>query len=269
MKQFILASGLFFSASSTIAADLPGISNLPATARGKAIAEEVERRDAGYGDTVVELRMELKNSTGRVRSRQLTWKTLEMAGPAEGDRSLTVFHEPRDISGTGFLSWTHIDRPDDQWLFLPALKRVKRISSSNMSSPFVGSEFAYEDLLSDEAGKFEQRWIKDEPCGDLVCFKVERQPDYQNSGYSKQIIWIDQLEFRPMKIEYYDRKGKLLKTLVFENYRQYLDQFWRAQVMRMKNHRSGKVTVLTFDEFRFQTGLTTRDFDPSAMKRLR
>jgi len=269
MRQAVLAAGFLVVTAVASAADSASIAALPAVERGRAIAQEAQRRDEGFGDTVTELKMELRNSEGRVRTRQLTWKILEITDPAEGDRSLTIFHEPRDIAGTGFLSWTHLDRADDQWLYLPALKRAKRIASANMSSAFVGSEFAYEDLLSDEAEKFEQRWIRDEPCGELSCFVVERRPRYKNSGYSKQIIWIDQAAFRPMKIEYYDRRERLRKTLEFEDYRLHLDRFWRAHVLRMKNHQTGKVTVLTFDNFRFKTGLTRQDFDPAALRRLR
>jgi len=269
MKQAVLAGLLFFVAAAAIAADLESIAAIPAAERGKAIAAEAQRRDEGFGDTVAELRMELKNAAGRVRTRQLTWKILEIKDPAEGDRSLTIFKQPRDIAGTAFLSWTHLDRADDQWLYLPSLKRVKRIASSNMSSAFVGSEFAYEDLLSDEVEKFEQTWIRDESCGDLNCFVVERRPRYKNSGYSKRIVWSDQAEFRPMKIEYYDRKERLLKTLELSDYRLHLDRFWRAHVMQMENHQTGKITVLTFSDFRFQTGLTPRDLDPAALRRLR
>jgi len=269
MRPAALTGVLFFVTTMAAAADPESIAAIPAAERGRAIAEEAQRRDEGFGDTVTELSMELKNARGRVRTRQLTWKILEVSDPAEGDRSLTVFQQPRDIAGTGFLSWTHLDRADDQWLYLPALKRVKRIASANMSSAFVGSEFAYEDLLSDEVGKFEQTWIKNEPCGELKCFVVERRPRYRNSGYSKQVIWYDQATFYPLKIEYYDRKERLRKTLEFSDYRLHLDRFWRAHVMRMENQQTGKITVLTFGDFKFQTGLTPKDLDPAALRRLR
>lgn len=237
--------------------------------RGRAIAEEVTRRDQGFGDTVTELAMTLTNAEGRERTRRLTWKTLESREEGQGDRSLTLFHEPRDIEGTAFLSHTHIDSDDDQWLYLPALKRVKRVASSNMSSAFVGSEFAYEDLLSDEVEKFDYRWLRDEDCANWQCYVVERRPRYANSGYARQIVWIDQGEFRPIRIEYYDSKERRQKTLVFEDYRQYLDRFWRAHSLRMENHQTQKATVLSFSDFEFQTGLSERDFDPSVLRRLR
>lgn len=237
--------------------------------KGRTIAVEAERRYEGFGDSVVELTMTLSNEEGRERTRRLTWKTLEVDLPGEGDKSLTIFHEPRDIEGTAFLTHTHIDRDDDQWLYLPSLKRVKRIASANKSSAFVGSEFAYEDLLSDEVEKFDFLWLRDESCGEQQCHVVQRVPKYRDSGYSRQVVWIDQAEFRPQHIDYYDHENRLLKTLQFEDYRHYHDRFWRAQQMRMNNRLTKKQTTLAFGEIQFHTELTERDFDPAALRRLR
>jgi hypothetical protein len=262
----VVLIGWILAASAVAGAIDPG---LPPEERGRAIAEEVERRDEGFGDSVTELVMTLSNAEGRERTRRLTWSTLEADAPGEGDKSLTLFHEPRDIEGTAFLSHTYIDRDDDQWLYLPSLKRVKRIASANKSSAFVGSEFAYEDLLSDEVEKFDHRWLKDEACGAGRCFVIERRPRYDDSGYERQLVWIDQEEFRPLRIEYYDRENRHQKTLVFEAYRLHLDRFWRAHSLRMENHQTGKTTALSFADFGFQTGMTARDFDPGVLRRLR
>lgn len=237
--------------------------------KGLEIAEEAERRDRGFGDSATEITMRLTSTDGRVRERRLSWQTLESAAADEGDKSITIFHEPRDIAGTAFLSFTHIDQPDDQWLYLPALKRVKRIASANQSSSFMGSEFAYEDLLSDEVEKFDYRWLRDEPCGELVCFVLERRPRYEDSGYSKQVIWIDQAEYRTFKTEYYDLRDRHEKTLTLDAHRLYLDRFWRAHELRMENHLTEKLTLLLFENYEFQTGLTDQAFDPSALRRLR
>lgn len=244
-------------------------SDLAPGPKGRAIAYEASRRDAGFRDSIAEVTMKLIDAQGRERTRRLTWKTLEAVDAQDGDRSLTVFHEPPDIAGTALLSHTHIDRADDQWLYLPALKRVKRIASGNRSGPFVGSEFAYEDLLSDEVEKFAYRWLKDEPCGVHTCFVVERRPNYEGSGYLRQIVWLDQKEFRPLRIEYFDPSNRLEKTLTFDDYSLYRDRYWRARSLRMRNVENGNQTILNFEEIRFQTDLTELDFDPSALRRLR
>jgi len=237
--------------------------------KGRAIAEEADRRDLGFEDSYAELKMVLSNKQGESSTRELRLQTLEVPARETGDKSLIVFDHPRDIEGTAFLSFTKILEPDDQWLYLPALKRVKRISSANKSGPFVGSEFAYEDMLSQEVDKYDYRWLRDEACGALTCFVVERTPLYENSGYTRQVVWIDQQEYRAQRIDFYDRKDSLLKTLTFGGYNQYLDQYWRADDWYMENHQTGKTTRLTFGNWEFRIGLDDNDLDPNRLKRLR
>ena len=237
--------------------------------KGLNLAQEASRRNEGFGVTTVELSMVLLATDGRQRNRRLTWKILERTGADEGDKSLTIFHEPRDIAGTGFLTHTHISQTDDQWLYLPALKRVKRIASANMSSAFMGSEFAYEDLLSDEVEKFNYQWLRDESCAELTCYVVQREPRYATSGYSRQLVWMDQKEYRIIKTEFYERNGELKKTLRFEDYKLYLDKYWRAHKLRMENHQTGKVTLLQFAKYHFRSGLGVQAFSPDALKRIR
>jgi outer membrane lipoprotein-sorting protein len=230
---------------------------------------EADRRDQGFGDSEVALQMVLTNRNGESSTRKLRIRTLEVSDENSGDKSLTIFDYPKDVKGTAFLSFTKILEPDDQWLYLPALKRVKRISSANKSGPFVGSEFAYEDMTSFEVGKYGYKWLRDEPCGEVTCFVVEWIPRYESSGYTRQVSWLDQSEYRLRKVEFYDRKKELLKTLVYDKYKQYLGRYWRAQRMHMENHQTGKKTTLEFSEFRFRTGLNEGDFTKGRLKRAR
>ncbi|MGD8672021.1 MAG: outer membrane lipoprotein-sorting protein [Thiogranum sp.] len=238
-----------------------------AAERGLEIAVEADRRDTGFHDSTASMRMILRNKQGDESTREIRVRTLEQDN--DGDRSLTTFDEPADVKGTNFLSFTHKTGPDDQWLYLPALKRVKRISSRNKSGPFMGSEFAYEDISSQEVEKYTYKYLRDEPCGELTCFVVERYPVDKYSGYSRQVAWIDTQEYRPQKIVFYDRKNAALKTLTYSGYRQYLDKYWRADEMFMENHQTGKSTRLIWSDYRFQTGLTERDFDRNSLKRAR
>jgi len=237
--------------------------------KGLAIAKEIDRRDLGWVDSEVELGMTLTNRNGESSARKLRIQALEVMEAGLGDRSLTVFDEPRDIEGTAFLSYTKITEPDDQWLYLPAIKRVKRISSVNKSGPFVGSEFAYEDLASQEVEKYKYKWVRDEDCGELKCFVIERYPVYEHSGYTKQLAWVDQGEYRVMKVEFYDRKDELLKVLVQSDYKRYLEKYWRPLRMQMDNVQTGKATTLLFQEYNFRTGLDKDLFTPSRLKRAR
>ncbi len=238
-----------------------------AQAKGLAIAEEMERRDSGWGDQRAQMIMILRNRQGQESRRRLRVDALEVQG--DGDLSLTVFDEPRDVKGTAFLSHTHALEPDDQWLYLPALKRVKRISSANKSGPFMGSEFAYEDLSSHEVQKYRYRWLRDETLDGRRTMVVERIPVYEHSGYARQVVWLDAEMWQPLKVEYHDRKDALLKTLEVSAYRRYRDRYWRPGRMQMHNHQNGKSTELLWSDYRFATGLDRSDFDRGALRRVR
>ncbi len=233
--------------------------------KGLAIAVEADKRDTGFGDFTAHMTMTLSNRQGEKSVRKLRVKTLEVEG--DGDKSLSIFDEPRDIKGTAMLTFSHALKPDEQWLYLPALKRVKRISSKNKSGPFMGSEFAYEDLSSQEIEKYSYKYLRDEQLNGLDSFVIERVPAYKHSGYSRMVVWIDKEHYRPQKIDFFDRKNEPLKTLVFEDYRQYLDRYWRADRMLMQNHQTGKSTLLEWRDYRFRTGLSDRDFNKNTLKR--
>jgi outer membrane lipoprotein-sorting protein len=235
--------------------------------KGLAIIQEADKRDTGWVDAKAELEMVLKNKQGQQSERSIRIDTLEVQG--DGDKSISVFDAPRDIKGTAFLSYTHSVVPDDQWLYLPALKRVKRIASANKSGPFVGSEFAYEDLASQEVDKYTYKWLRDEPLDGRDCFVIEAYPVYENSGYTKQVVWLDKEMYRATRIDYYDRKNSELKTLIASDWNQYLDQYWRPGMMNMLNHQTGKSTSLAWTNYQFKTGLSERDFDRNTLKRKR
>jgi outer membrane lipoprotein-sorting protein len=235
--------------------------------RGLEIASEADTRDTGFKDNISELTMILRNRNGEESTRQIRNQTLEVSD--DGDKSLVIFDQPRDVKGTAFLSFTHKAGPDDQWLYLPALKRVKRISSNNKSGPFMGSEFAYEDISSQEVEKYTYKYIKDEVYEQQDCFVIERYPVDEKSGYSRQVVWFDKEHYRTLKIDFYDRKNDLLKTLTHHGYQRYLDKFWRSSKMVMTNHQTGKSTDLLWEKYEFATGLSDSDFNQNSLKRAR
>lgn len=235
--------------------------------KGLAIAIDADMRDTGFETQTADLVMTLRNRQGQESTRYIRTRTLEVEG--DGDKVLSIFDRPADIKHTAVLTYSHGLEPDDQWLFLPALKRVKRINSRNKSGPFVGSEFAFEDLGSQEVEKYSYKYLHDEACGEWKCFVVERYPEYVYSGYVRQIAWIDQAEYRIVKVEFYDRKNSLLKTLTYSGYQEYLDYFWRPDEMFMENHQTGKTTTLRWANYKFKTKLKERDFNPNALPRLR
>jgi len=216
----------------------------------------------------VELEMVLRNAAGRESRRTLKIATLEVVDESVGDKSLVVFDDPNDIKGTALLSHANILDPDDQWLFLPALKRVKRISSANKSGPFVGSEFSFEDFTALELNKYDYTLLREEEYEGLATDVVERTPRYDNSGYTRQVSWVDKDVHQVRKVEFYDRRGDLLKTLELKEYR-YYDGIWRSQRLEMVNHQTGKSTDMIYGEYEFGTGLKDSDFVKGRLTRLR
>ena len=240
-----------------------------ATAEEAGLKIAVEARDhaKGFGNFTARQTMVLRNRQGQESQRELRVKVLEVDGDA--DMSMFVFDHPRDIKGTALLIHAHREGADDQWLYLPALKRVKRISSSNRSGSFMGSEFAYEDMSAPEVEKFTYRYLRDEPYGELTCTVSERVPVDNKSGYTRQLVWRDKDELRVLKVYYFDRKNEHLKTLTMSNYAQYLDRYWQAGTMTMVNHLTGKSTVMTWSDYQFRTQLDASDFSQTGLRRTR
>lgn len=235
--------------------------------KGLEIAIEADRRNKGFGDTTSDLKMILKNRHGQESIRYMHNKTFEMID--DGDKTIVIFDQPRDVKGTALLSFTHKVGQDEQWLYLPALKRVKRIASNNKSGPFMGSEFAYEDISSQEVEKYTYKYLRDETLDGVDCYVIERYPVDKKSGYSKQVGWVDKKEYRSLKSEFYNRRGDLFKTLVTSKYKIFLEKFWRAGEMYMVNHKTGKTTLLVFENYAFKTGLTEKDFNKNVLKRIK
>ncbi|MBV6644404.1 MAG: outer membrane lipoprotein-sorting protein [Cyclobacteriaceae bacterium] len=252
MKNLIIALSIAFSLSALAQS---------AEQKGLDVAKKADLVDQGFESSSVKLTMVLTNKQGQESTRYLETKTLELT--EDGDKSLIVFNSPKDVEGTATLTFTHKVGSDDQWLYLPALKRVKRISSSNKSGPFMGSEFAYEDLSSQEVEKYNYKYIELKD-GNHV---VERYPLDPKSGYTKQVVYWNTDNLRIEKTDFYDRKGALLKTLVYQDYNLYLGKHWRANTFLMENHQTGKKTKLIFKDYDFKIGLSDNDFSQNSLVR--
>jgi len=240
-----------------------------AAARGLEIAREAERRDTGWRDEQVSMTMLLQDRKGTTRERTLRMMILEVPGETGGDKSIAVFDSPPDLTGTILLTHARVGADDDQWLYLPALKRVKRISSSNKTGAFFASEFAYEDIAAPEIGKFSYLYVGQKSCGSLTCYVVERKPAYRNSGYSKQVTYFDTQAYRPQRIEYFDRRGAPMKVLTLTGYRKFGGRFWRAQTLTMSNRKTGRTTVLKYGNRSLGTGLSDATFSQQNLRNIR
>ena len=239
---------------------------------GLKIALNNEKANNGFLGEVSEMEMILEDAHGTKISRKMKGKTMETKG--DGDKSISQFLLPADVRGTMMLTWTHKEKDDDQWLFLPSIKRTKRISSSSKSASFMGSEFSYEDLGSQEVEKYTHKLVQEEKNKDgLEVWLIERKPINKKSGYKRLKAWVVKKYHNPSKIEYFDRKNELLKTATFSNYKQYkvgMKVLWRASKIHMINLQTGKKSTITwtnrklgveFDEDEFEKdSLLEQDF---------
>ena len=235
--------------------------------KGLEVALSMDAAESGYGDYTADVVMRLFNRKGEESVRSLRFKTRET--PSDGDKSIVIFDLPRDVKGFAALTYSHKQGSDDQWMYLPQMRRVKRIASVNQAGPFVGSEFAYEDIGSQEPEQYTYKFIGDDTFEDRKCLVIERHPVDENSGYSRQVVWVDAQRRIPLKIDYYDRKSELLKTLTNRGYKLYEGRFWKPDSAEMVNHQVGKRTVVEYSSYTFATGLRDADVAVAALKRLR
>lgn len=228
------------------------------------VAIQSEKVTSGFKDSSSDMLMVLINANNQKRERKMKMIALEKKS---GDKSLMTFMSPADVKGTKFLSYEHINKDDDQWLYMPSLKRIKRITSKNKSGSFMGSEFSYEDLSSFTVDKYTFKGEAEEVSIDGVkMYKGERFSISKNSGYKKQISWIDTKTFLIYKVEYYDRKHELLKTLRMQNYKK-ISGVWRVGKMTMLNHQNDKSTILEWKNETIKNGLKDRNFHKRVLKR--
>lgn len=208
--------------------------------KGLEIAKKVDKANEGFSGESSTMEMILINAQGDQVTRKMDSRIMERAG---GDRSLITFKWPADVKNTRMLTWTYADKTDDQWLFLPALKRVKRITSRAKTGSFMGSEFSYEDLGSQEVEKYTYKFLREEDVDGRKHWVIERYPVDTKSGYSKQVTWIDQGYMGATKTVFYDRKGEQLKTMTLSDWQQF-GKFWRANKIEVVNDQTRKRSIL-------------------------
>lgn len=223
---------------------------------GRDIMEKVDNRYTG-DDQSAEMTMTLIKSSGRKRVRKIkVWQK----DYGKKDKSLMRFLEPADVKGTGFLVWEHEAKNDDQWLYLPALKKVRRISSKEKEKSFMGTDFSYEDLGSHDLDDYNYTLLGSEKFNDQDCYVIESVPKPENKkSYSKTISWIRKDIFIATKIEFYDKKGEFLKRLHAFNIEK-IDEIWTTRRMEMENVQKKHTTVLEFENVKYNIGLKDNIF---------
>lgn len=231
--------------------------------KGQRIMVMARQHHGGFGDLSVEIVMVRHRRDGDDTVRHLRRKAVEVDG--DGSKSLLIFDGPADIRGTALLTFAHATGPHDQWLYLPALDRAKRIRSPNGWGPLIGSELAYLDPLSQYLGSYAYKWQRDETCaGGLDCWVLEATPVDETAGLARHVLWIDKAAYRVHKIDLHGRAGALQRSLSFADYRRHLGRHWRAGRLSVVDRKTGMTTIFTFHNYAFATGLTDLDRDTIA-----
>ncbi len=235
------------------------------TNRGYEIAKETQYRDSGFGSYSVLGRMILERPGRGSSERKFKMYTVEVADA--GDKRLVHFLEPRDLAGMVSLTHSHGLKPDDQWIYMPALRRTKRLATRDQSGSFVGSEFSFEDIGTWDIKKHTYKYIGDELLNGKPTFVIENTPAYPFSSYKMIKEWLDQEIYRPLRLLYHDLNGRPLKELNFYEYKQFAGKHWRPMKVVMTNLRTGAVSTIIWSDYSFDIDLTASDFNPATLRR--
>ncbi len=226
-------------------------------------------------DSKTEMKMELISKNGKTRTREITFWQLERG---EEDKSLMKFRKPASVKGTGFLTWEHKDKDDDQWLYLPAFKKIRRISGSEKHKSFMGTDFSYNDMTLPHPNKFVHKLLGEENMDGSDCHKIEsihktytddaaykNQKKYQ---YSKSISWVRKDNYMVIKSKMFDKKGREYKQFQAQDIKK-INGIWTAHLLKMENLKDKHRTVLTMSKIKYNTGLKDSFFSQRQLKKAR
>jgi len=229
------------------------------------IAAKAEKTQRNFGDETVESTMQLIAANGSVVIRKTKNFTLER--PGSRDHQLIQFLEPADVRGTSLLTHQDPKGDDSQWLYLPELRRVKRISSTGKTGSFMGSEFTYEDIGGNTLDKFKYTKLADEQYKGKACSVLEKTPNYANSGYTKIKVWISIDNNLVLRQDFFDRKNSLLKVMTFDGHQKY-GTTWRSGKIAVENLQTKKKSVIDFTNRKMRSGLSADLFTERNLQRL-
>jgi hypothetical protein len=220
-----------------------------AAGQGEEIMREQKKRHEVNSETssVVMLLVDDKGN----KEKRLLDQFSKKAEKGES-RAMMVFLDPADIKGTALLTWEHDTTPSDQWLYLPAQKKMQRIAQGSKKSYFMGTDFTYEDLEPEDIENFSYTVLAEEPCDGGTCWKIEAVPANpetgKDSGYAKRLMWVRQDNYVTVKIEFFDRRERLLKTQTAQELENVEGTVWRARKTLMDNHKENHKTLMGLKE---------------------
>jgi hypothetical protein len=214
--------------------------------------------------------MTLVNKDGRKRERVM--QTYEKKSDRGENRSLLKFLSPKTINNVGLLTWQHSgETDDDQWLYLPASKRIKRIASAGMKNPFMGSDLSFEDMQAENLEAHSYKVVGEEEINGQICWKIEALPATQKqaraSAYGKRIIWLRKDITYPIKMEFYNRRDALIKQASYEDLTHIENPVWRHNKSVMNTLQKMTSTVILIDKRQIGLTIEENQFNQQALKR--
>ncbi len=235
---------------------------------GREIAQKVINRPDG--DTrQSEMVMKLINKRGSTRERKLISYSIDVGKDKKDSKSIMFFLYPGDVKGTGFLTWDYdqTGKDDDKWLYLPAMKKTRRISgSSSKKDYFMGSDFTYDDMGSRNVDEDTHKLLGEETVEGHKCWKLESTSKDKRDIFSKKIAWIRQDCLMAVKVEYYDKMNKLHRKLEMSGIKQ-VSGFWMASKMHMTNVQNGHQTILEINNPQYDKPMDEAKFNVTTLER--
>jgi hypothetical protein len=187
----------------------------------------------------------------------------------EDKKTIMFFQEPADVKGTGFLTWDYNedDKDDDRWLYLPAMKKNRRISGTSAKKEyFMGSDFTYDDMGNRDVDSDSHKLLREEKINGVDCWVIESTPKDGDEQYSKQIGWIRKDNFIAVKVEYFDKQGALMKVLEVDGVKK-IDGFWTATSMTMNNLQREHKTIISIESMEYNMPLDDNLFTVNSLEK--
>ena len=229
----------------------------------REIIEKVYNRPEG-DDQTSNLTMTLENKSGKQRIRKIMQFTKDMG---DVEKSIMFFQSPADVKNTSFMSWSYdSDKSDDQWIYLPALKKTKRISSDSKSDYFMGSDFTYDDLGDRKLDADDHVLLRSETIDGVDYYVVESVSKDADYMYSKAITWIRKDNFIGLQKEFYDEDGDLLKILSITEFKG-ISGILVITNSEMKNVQKDHKTMMVLSDIKVNTGMSDSKFTERMMMR--
>jgi uncharacterized protein len=246
----------------------------PGAASAAPAAQEIMKQEllaSKVGDSIQDATFRLVNAQGQERVRETTGRTKLLPGTTD-NRRVVVFDSPADIRGTRTLLIEHSNADDDIWIYLPAMKKVRRLVASNKKDSFVGTDFSYGDVIGHKVEDWNHKLVREEKVGGLECWVIESTPTTPQvadaSGYSKRISWIDERSYVALRTDIFDPQGGFLKRLTQEDVRQVdaANNRWQAMRLVAENAQTNHKTIIELRNFNANVGISDAAFTPRALE---